>query len=366
MALVCLLTQMGSLNMLENSRKERFWRHWFKGGKDLPDADATGRIVAGTDREDLREMLHEVYSRLKRNKSLRSIISQGFVLAIDGHESNSSYEIHCDGCFKRTIHLKSGDKTQYYHRLVTAMLLCRDFPILLDMEPQKPGEGEDVAAMRLLERVIKNYPRAFNVVVADGLYARAPFFKVAMKHGKDVIAVLKDERRDLLEDVRGICRIEKPVLYRRGKDTTCECWDIEGLRTWTQLGQPVRVVRSLERKTVNYHSGSKEEVTDWIWVSTISKERLPMEEFIEAGHKRWDIENKGYNELVNYWHINHVYKHHQIAIENFWLLTFLAYNLFHAFIHNNVREVFESKKHIVETLSAEVFSRRSSQSRAPT
>jgi len=74
-----------------------------------------------------------------------------------------------------------------------AILLCKDFPFLLDLELQMPGEDEVAAAARLLDRLFLNYPRAFDVVVADGLYAQAPFFKTVIAHGKQVIAVLKDD-----------------------------------------------------------------------------------------------------------------------------------------------------------------------------
>jgi len=61
------------------------------------------------------------------------------------------------------------------------MLLTRALPgreavrLLLDHEPQRPGEEEVETALRLLARVIPAYPRAFDVVLADALYAEAPF-----------------------------------------------------------------------------------------------------------------------------------------------------------------------------------------------
>ena len=45
------------------------------------------------------------------------------------------------------------------------------------------------------------------------------------------------------------------------------------------------------------------------------------------GHRRWDIENHGLNELVNGWHADHIYKHDPTAIECFLLIAFLALNL---------------------------------------
>ena len=55
------------------------------------------------------------------------------------------------------------------------------------------------------------------------------------------------------------------------------------------------------------------------------------ERAVGFGHRRWDIENYGFNELAIEWHADHVYKHHPKAIESFLLVAFLASNLFHAF-----------------------------------
>ena len=63
---------------------------------------------------------------------------------------------------------------------------------LLDVEPIYPGQGELTNSYRLLERVCKNFPKAFEVVVGDGLYLRGTTFSLLASHGKYAAAVLKD------------------------------------------------------------------------------------------------------------------------------------------------------------------------------
>ena len=58
-------------------------------------------------------------------------------------------------------------------------------------------------ALRLLARVIPAYPRAFDLVLADALYAKAPFFNFLLARGKHALVVLKEERRNLYQDVAG-------------------------------------------------------------------------------------------------------------------------------------------------------------------
>jgi hypothetical protein len=357
--LVMALSRLGSLNALEQTSEHSFWRRWLR--KELPSVDTVSYVSTKVDLETIRPMLKHVYDKLKRNKALKPIYPNSFALVIDGHESNASYLRHCEGCLERKIHKNDGDKIQYYHRNVTAMLVCDEFHLFLDLETQRPGEDEVAAAMRLVERVVKNYPRAFNIILADGLYARASFFNCALKLGKDVIAVLKDDRRELIKDARGLSIIELPYTYQAGK-TMIQCWDIENFTSWNSLKREVRVVRSLETSSVcRQLTGAIEDKTsEWMWVTTISKKKLPTKPFVEIAHKRWAIENEGFNELVTYWHADHVYRHDPAAIESFWLMTMLAYNLFHAFIKLNLKPEFREKHtklHFLEMISAEIYSK---------
>jgi len=58
---------------------------------------------------------------------------------------------------------------------------------------------------------------------------------------------------------------------------------------------------------------------------------------LALGHARWEIENQGFNEAVNHWHTDHVYKHSSNAILTFWLTAMLAINIFHAFRVRNLK-----------------------------
>jgi hypothetical protein len=330
-----MLTQMGSLNALEQDRDNSFWREWL--GRDLPSADTMGRGFSQMDLDSIRFSIHHIYTRLKRNKVLKK--THGFhVLILDGHEHTSSYLRCCSGCLRRRVHTREGDRIQYYHRNVVAMLLGGEFPVLLDEEEQWRGEDEVSAAIRLSRRILRHYPRAFDVVVTDGLYLRAPFFHLFLQHGKHVIAVLKDERRDLMEDAKGLFPYEEPRVELEGK-TKRLIWDIEGFTSWESLGREVRVVRSLEMRTVRRQRTRKQEVetSEWIWATTLSQEEASSETIVKLGHSRWLVENKALNEMVTYWHADHVYRHHPIAICAFWLTLMLVLNLFRAFIYLNIK-----------------------------
>jgi hypothetical protein len=333
--------RLGSLNAWGLLAQAGFWKKWLH--QSPPSPDTMGRVHAGLEAEGLRHALHHVYDRLKRNKALPD--NQGLAVAVlDGHESHSSYLRCCSGCLKRTLQVAGQQRIQYYHRQVTLLLLPGAPPgrpplrLLLDLEPQRAGEDEVACALRLLERVLATYPRAFDLLLADALYAQAPFFNFLLARGKHALVVLKDERRDLYQDVTGLLGSTPP---RTGdyRSRQCGWWDFPDLLTWPQVHAPVRVVRSLETYSVRRQlQGQKEEQSsDWIWATTLPAALGPTQRVVLWGHQRWDVENYGFNELVNGWHADHVFKHHANAMECFLLVAFLAYNIFHAFLLLNVK-----------------------------
>lgn len=350
------LAQMGSLNALDQRRGERGWAGTIGGG--LPSSRTSGRVMSALDCDGLRRVLHGIYSRRKRGKSLRGFADDPVALVVDGHESSASYRRGCPQCLRRTIHTAEGERTQYYHRLVAATLLFEKERMPVDCEMQRPGEDEVACAMRLLERILLDYPRAFRVVVADGLYLRSDFFNWVTRHGKHAIAVLKDEKRDLMKDARGLFGGPPQKLIHRQR-TRCECWDIEGFTRWPGLDGAARVVRSVETTSVRRQLSGEEEETlsEWIWAMTLPKAELATEGVLRFGHGRWSIENEGgFNELVNVWHADHVYRHAANAILAFWLMTLVVFNLFHAFINRNlkpVRRAGHTAKYFLDLIAAE-------------
>jgi hypothetical protein len=204
--------------------------------------------------------------------------------------------------------------------------------------PNVPGEDEVQTALRLLGRVLTRYPRAFDLVLADALYAVAPFFNFLLAHRKHSLVVLKQERRDLYVDATALFAQQAPQLgCYRGRQ--CEWWDVSDLCSWPQVQTPVRVIRSRETYTVRRQLDRHDELlsSEWIWVTTAPASQLPTERAIIFGHQRWDIENYAFQQLAQQWHSDHVFRHDSNAIECFLLLTFLAYNLFHAFFALNLK-----------------------------
>jgi hypothetical protein len=350
-------SRLGSLNALQMTQSAKFWKAWLGG--PLCSADSLGRIVASVDTDTLRQGVHHLYERLKRNKALMDLYGLG-VAVLDGHETSASYRRCCAGCLRR---IPSSGQMQFYHRNVTLLLLCGSpghrppVRLLLDVEPQRPGEGELITALRLLKRVLAAYPRAFDLLLADAYYAVEPFLHFLRSHGKHALVVLKGERRDAYQDAAGLWAQQSP---QRGsyEVRSCRWWDIPDLRSW-RGGTEIRVVRSEESWMVKRQLTKQATLltTTWVWLTTLSVAQARTEQIVRLAHLRWDIENHGFNELVNGWHADHVYHHQPQAMECFLLLAFLAYNLFHAFFALNLKPAIRSGRTMafwVRLIAAEI------------
>lgn len=352
-----LVARLGSLHALEQTRGSAFWRRWL--GRPLPSADSVGRIAALIDPDDLRALLQRLYTGLKRNKALAPTSHGLMALVIDGHESHATYHRRCGGCLERRVKTKWGWRTQYYHRNVTAMLVSRDFPLLLDAEPLHSGEDELEAGLRLLQRLLVSFPRAFDVVLGDALYSDPRVYRLLQAHGKDVLTVLKRNVQDLLGDASALFDASSPRLVVHGAHER-EIWDETDFNSWRQYGLPVRVVRSREISVVRRQLDGVDEtlLSQWLWVTTLSPQRATTSAVVELGHARWTIENLGFNEAARRWYADHVYRHEATAILVFWLLAMIAYDLFNAFYYRNLKPVFRQRLtslHLARWLASDLY-----------
>ena len=351
------LCRLGSLNALAHTAASRFWSGWLGGA--MPSADSCGRVLGLMDPTGVRAVAHRVYSRLKRGKALPPP-GHGLIAAVfDLHELHATYKQRCPACRQRRIKIQGVEQIQYYHQVVQVQLVGSGWSLPLDSEPMAPGDDEVGAALRLAERAVRDYPRAFDVMCGDARYADSRFFNFALAHGKDALAVLKDQRRDLMADATALIGQTDPTPGQwRGRQ--CPWWDIQGFTSWPQVHAPVRVVRSLESWSVRRQlTGQPEpQQAEWMWVTTLSRSRASTAAIVGLGHGRWTIENDGFNEMVSRWHVDHLYKHDPTAVEVGWLLAMICLTVFLFFWRRDLKAAFRqaaSRLHIAERVKADLF-----------
>ena len=350
-----LFSNLGSLNKFNQLRDTS---SIYNLAERIPSASTVARAADGIDIDCIRQILKSIYLKAKRSKMIESYLGR-YIGIIDGHEICSS-DIHwCSDCSIRNVSKVEGQiKLNYYHRYTAFILAGKKFAFMLDIEPIYPNEGELTSSSRLLTRVCKNYPKAFEAVIGDGLYLNGTTFNLLASHGKYAAAVLKDEKRYLYDEAISLSKITEPVIYSKD-NTTYRVWDHSLSGLWDGYKDSVRVIKSEEIKYIRHHSAElgkweiSKEKADWLWVTNLPSV-IGLKNVVSICHTRWQIENKCFGEVVSTWNGNHVYRHSSNAISAFILFLFIVLNIFNIFFTRNIKDKrISTKSFLVELIKAE-------------
>jgi len=341
--LLGVVIRAGSYLDISKQTKRRRWQsliHWKQRISD----DAFHYVSERFYLEDLRLSLAEVNKRLKANKALESCKINGLLfVSLDANEHFHSRSRCCPCCCQRQIEEvdDQGQKQkvlEYYHRYVFAQINGPKFNVLLDLEPIRPGEGEAEAALRLLGRMRRVYGvRFFDAVTMDSWYVQGPFLKAIEKLGWAWVVVLKQERMEVLQEARALSANQRPGLefYDKTRDRQVKLWEIKDLDFSKSYGRKVRVVHSqeqwVEKKMVGGKKISQSQTSDWWWMASEGLQAFPCKVVYEGGHRRWGIENKAFNELTQFYHLEHCYHHEPVAMLAQMLILILGFVLFSAY-----------------------------------
>ena len=312
----------------------------------------------------IREVNLKVYKKARMAKMLTSHHGR-WIGVIDGKEITTSSYCKCRHCKRRKLRDKEGKlKYQYYHQFVAFILACEDFSFTLDIEPILPGEGEKTSAYRLLKRVCGNYPKAFSLVIGDGLYLNGKTFKLLEAHHKKTIAVLKEERRQLFEEANSLSLMTEPKVYTEGA-TSYRVWEHCISGCWDGYGKDVRVIVSEETTTKRVHSKDGKGWEDvigrvnWMWATNldVSKNIGDLKNTVKVCHSRWHIENRCFRGTASMWNAEHIYRHSANAIMVFLLFLFMAVNIFNIFMSRNIKDKkIRTKLNLIKKIQADFLS----------
>lgn len=217
--------------------------------------------------------------------------------------------------------------------------------VLLDVEPIRPGEEECAAALRLLGRVRRVYgPRFFDAITVDAWYVQGPFLRAVEKLGWDWVVVLKQERLEVFQEARQLSQGQKPQMHFHDeeRDRDVRLWEIKDLAFSQGYGRPVWVVHSqeqwTEKKVVGGKKTSRLQISQWWWMASEKLACYWCQVIYQAGHRRWRIENKAFNELTQSYHLEHCYHHEPVSMLAQMLILLLGFTLFTAFaeLHNKL------------------------------
>ncbi|MDI3312436.1 MAG: hypothetical protein QJR05_13570, partial [Thermoanaerobacterium sp.] len=207
-------------------------------------------------------------AKFKRNRGPQKGTIDGWrVAAIDGVELFSSTSRSCSQCLTRK---NKKDETEYFHSAVLLQKVGGDPPVIYGVEHLKPrdgaekDEGEITGAIRLLKDTAKRHGRLIDIVTADALYAKASFIHTVLDLGMDAVVRMKEERRLIMKDARGLfdhrpADVQWTEKDDNGNSVEVKAWDEEGFTSWEQIRVPIRMVKMIRQtEKTNIVGGKKQ------------------------------------------------------------------------------------------------------------
>lgn len=88
------------------------------------------------------------------------------------------------------------------------------------------------------------------------------------------------------------------------------------------------------------HGGKRQEVVvenRWVWVTDLAASVVPPAKIQLWGHDRWNLENRGFNELATLWHMDHCFVHNTTATEALLLTLAIAFLTTYLFYERNLK-----------------------------
>ena len=267
----------------------------------------------------------------------------GLVVAgIDGTElySTKAQSRSCTRCCMRN----NDGVNEYYERVVAVCYVGEGPALLIGMRKQEKGEGELNAGISILKELYWRNTKFCDVIVADALYAKAPFINEVTSQGKWVVIRVKQDDYLIVKDAEGLFAGRAPDFEKEGIEDfkgsryDIKIWDEEGFTSWDGVRGSLRCLKVEEvRHSIKNGRPVTEENTSYI-VTTCPKALVRPLTVWKIMHARWDIENRVFHEAKTYCSLDHCFIHDEVATEVFWMLQVIALNLFLLFKWRALRE----------------------------
>ncbi len=271
-----------------------------------------------TERLDVSAMRRALAGALKRAKRNKAFENSRFVgLALDGTGTGRCQAVGCRLC--RPIWHAERGVVGHVHALSLLSIVGTGVVLPVDVEPYGPGDSELAASQRLLERAHEHLgPRFADHVVADGLYAAAPFLNRVRRLGLRAVVRLKENLPDLARAAQVRFDGRAPdLVFEHGGDRV-EVWDAADFDPWGQLvWSTVRVIRYRQHK----RNGTTVQAD---WLTDYPTAQVGSRALYALAKSRWEIENGVFNDAKNRYGLERIRHHHENSLLIGWLLICLS------------------------------------------
>ncbi len=187
-------------------------------------------------------------------------------------------------------------------------------------EPNDTGEGELLAARRLLNRAVSMNNGLIDVVAYDALSCNSVFLNQCINLGIDAVIRVKDSYNLAIREVKRITNKKEPMKCWHDGEYKIEAYE----STFSMAGvkEPLRYLKFAKINKNGDHS-------QMLIVTTAID--MSMKTVYKIMKARWNIENRVFNNLKNNANLNHCFVHGGNAAEAVLYLMFIASNLLQLF-----------------------------------
>lgn len=275
-----------------------------------------------------RTALVTAVRQAKRRKGFDDVHLIGLVL--DGTTVGRCPSLRCPWCHPVIVpHTDAagargpiGGVVGQHHKLSLLTVVGGALMLPVDVEPYGPGDSEQAASLRLLQRGVTALgPRFAQYVVADSLYASAPFLNAVGDRGLSALVRLKANLPTLFAAAQARFVGTPPRDTFTDHGDRIEIWDADDFDPWEDLRWlSVRVIRY--RQT--HPDGT---VVEAYWLTDFSARRVSSRALYRLAKGRWTVENQGFNDSKTRYGLDHVPHHHANSLLIHWLLVVLTITL---------------------------------------
>ena len=359
MLFIGMFSRLESLNQIvERIHKRKKFKKMFSKKEHIPKSHVFRDGIKELSLESLRLINKSIIAKVKENKLYRRGSIDGFVVVgIDGVETFRSYKKDWNNSYKiktRVKEYENGKKKEIEkeaHKQVNIFAkvvgmrpgLVLDYEVVTCNGNEGKQEYEPNVGIKLIQKLKQSYGRGIDVIVADAIYLDSNFIKAVAKENYEAVIRLKDNKKGLIEEAEGLFKIQEAKSFKIKREKEIKCWS------------EIIEYKKLKLKVVKFEEKllkEKNKKVDTIYA--VSTDLNMKEETInKIMHARWDIENDGFNELKNYWNMNHCFMADEKGINVILQMIIMSYNLWELYIYghlHNLEKLKMTKKGYIEMI----------------
>ena len=324
LVLVGFLLRIRSFNQLNYLIKSGEFNNIYAYEDRIPKIDAIRSSLKSINLNALRRFNERIIKKAIRNKVYNEGTIDGYtVAAIDGTNLFNRKKPSCDDC----IYTNKRGKIYYAHASTVMSLIGDGANLVIDYEMIKhrkeandTGEGELIAAKRLLNRAVSTHKGLIDVVTYDALACNSVFLNECINLNTHAVIRVKDNYNLAIRKVKKETNTKQNIKHWHDGQFEISAYESEFYMDG--VDSPLRYVKFAKKKS----NGERSQVL--IVTSALNMNLKTIYKIMKA---RWNIENQVFNNLKNNANMDHCFVHGGNAVEAILYLMFIASNLFQLF-----------------------------------